>query len=110
MTDQYKYGVKKEQALAKSLRGKGAKVTISPRSKGAADLKVKFKTGTKWNVQVKASRGTTAASPSTKDIGRLKQSATKSHATPVIAKVSKSGLEYRSARSGRKLTPPPRKK
>ncbi len=104
--NQYNYGRKKEEKVAKSLRGKGAKVEVSTGSKGSADLIAKFPSGTKWNVQVKASRSTSAKSPTAKDIGRLKSSATKSNATPVVAKVTPKGIEYESARSGRKLSPP----
>lgn len=108
--DQYKYGKDKEIKVARSLRGKGASVKVSKGSKGATDLKVKFSTGTKWNIQVKSSRKGTPASPSVKDLGRLKQGATKSGATPVVTKVTPKGIQYISARSGRKLTPPSRKK
>ena len=104
--NQYSYGRKKEKKVAKSLRGKGAKVEVSPGSKGAADLVAKFPSGTKWKIQVKASRSSSAQRPSSKDVGRLKLSATKSHATPVLARVTPNGIEYESARSGRKLTPP----
>lgn len=107
--DEYKYGRDKEKKVTQLLRNKGASVKTSPASKGAADLTVTFSTGTKWNVQVKSSRTGKPASPSKRDIGRLKQSSTKRGATPVIANVSPKGIEYRSARSGRKLTPPPRK-
>ena len=107
---QHKYGVDKEIEVARSLRGRGASVKTSKGSRGAADLRVKFSTGTKWNIQVKSSRKGTPASPSVKDLGRLKQGATKTRATPVISKVTPKGIEYISARSGRKLTPPPRKK
>lgn len=111
MPKQYQYGRNKEQKVARSLRSRGAKVKVSKGSKGAADLKVKFSTGTKWHVQVKSTRKGTAASPSSKDIGRLKQSSSKSHATAVIAKVTPGRIEYRSARgTGRKLTPPKSKK
>ena len=107
---QYKYGRDKEIKVARSLRGKGASVKVSKGSKGATDLRVKFPTGTKWNVQVKSSRKGAPASPSAKDVGRLKQGATKTRATPVISKVTPKGIQYISARSGRKLAPPPRKK
>ncbi|GAG04297.1 unnamed protein product [marine sediment metagenome] len=107
--DQYKYGREKELKLARSLRAKGASVKVSRGSKGAADLKATFSTGRKWNIQVKATRKGTAASPSAKDLGRLKQSATKSKATPVVAKVSRGRVSFSSARSGRKLTPSTRK-
>jgi len=103
---QYKYGRGKEIKTARSLRARGASVKVSKGSRGAADLRAKFPTGAKWNVQVKSSRKGTPASPSPKDLGRLKQGATKSRATPVVAKVTPRGTEYRSARSGKKLRPP----
>ena len=108
--NQYKYGKTKEQKVAQSLRSKGASVQVSKGSKGAADLTAKFPTGTKWKVQVKSTRTGTAASLSGKEIGRLKQSATRSKSTAVVAKVSPRGIEYESARSGKKLTPPKSKK
>jgi len=106
----YKYGRRKEQKVAQLLRNKGASVKTSGASRGAADLTVTFPTGTKWSVQVKSSRTSKPTSPSGRDISRLKQSSTKRGATPVVATVSPKGIEYISARSGRKLTPPPRKK
>ena len=107
---QSSYGRSKEQKVAKSLRGRGAKVDVSKGSRGAADLVAKFPSGTKWSVQVKATRSGVAASPLPKDIGRLKQVATKSRSTAVVAKVSPKGVEYTSARSGRKLSPPSKSK
>lgn len=110
MTKQAIYGSKKEDKVAQALRSRGAKVKKSPGSKGAADLKVTFRSGTKWFVQVKSSRTGTPKSPSPRDLGRLKQSATKSRATGVVAKVSPKGIKYSSAKTGRKLAPPPRKR
>ena len=106
----YEKGRNEEVKLARSLRSKGASVKVSKGSKGAADLKAKFPTGTKWNIQVKSSRKGAPASPSAKDLGRLKQGATKSGATPVVAKVTPKGTGCASARSGRKLSPPSRRK
>ena len=110
MADQYNYGREKELKLARSLRAKGASVRVSKGSRGASDLKASFPSGTKWNIQVKATRKGTAASPSVKEIGRLKQSASRSGATPVVAKVSRGKVSYSSARSGRKINLPQRKK
>ena len=110
MTEQYKYGRDKEKKVAQSLRNRGAKVKVSPGSKGAADLKVKFSTGTKWNVQVKSTRKGEPAKALSKDIGRLKQSSSKSKATAVIANVTQKGIAFKSASTGRKLTPPKKKK
>jgi hypothetical protein len=108
--NQYRYGREKEKKVAQLLRNKGASVRTSPASKGAADLTVRFPTGTRWRVQVKSARSSKAASPSRKDLDRLKQSSTKTGTTAVVAKVTPWGVEYRSARSGRKLTPPPKRK
>jgi len=83
MTNQYKYGREKEIVVAKRLRGSGAKVKLSPGSRGAADLDAEFPTK-KWKVQVKSSRKGEPANPSRKDLGRLKSSATKTKATPII--------------------------
>jgi hypothetical protein len=105
MTNQYKYGRKKEELVARKLRGKGAKVKLSPGSRGAADLIAKFLSGKKWHVQVKATRKGKAANPSPKDRGRLKSSASKNKSTPVIAKVSRNKVCYYSARSRKKLKP-----
>ncbi len=99
-----------EIRVARSFRAKGASVKVSKASRGAADLRVKFSTGTKWNVQVKSSRKGAPASPSARDLGRLKQSATKSGATPVIAKVSRGKVTYSSARSQKTIKPPQRKR
>jgi len=104
----YQYGREKELKIARSLRARGASVKVSKGSKGAADLKATLSTGKKWNIQVKATRKGTPASPSTKDLGRLKQSATKSGATPVIAKVSRGKVTYISAHSHKTLKTPHR--
>jgi len=106
----YEYGREKEVKIARSLRAKGASVKVSKGSRGAADLRVEFSTGTKWDIQVKSSRRATPVLPSTKDLRRLKQGATKRDATSVIASVTPRGIKFTSARTGRKLTPPPRKK
>ncbi len=100
-----RYGRRQEHKVARQLRGHGAKVSMSPGSRGAADLKVRFHSGRSWNVQVKSSRSRTAASPSAKELGRLKISANRSAATPVIAEVTPKGISYRSARSRKKLNP-----
>jgi Holliday junction resolvase len=99
----YAYGRRKELKVARSLRGKGASVEISPGSKGAAGLKAHFPNGKKLHIQVKATRGLTPAVPSRKDVGRLKQSASRSGATPCIAKVSSKGITYESARTRKEI-------
>ena len=100
-----RYGHRQEQKVTRQLRGHGAKVKMSPGSRGAADLKARFPSGKSWNVQVKSSRSGTPASPSAKDLGRLKISASRSRATPVVTKVTPKVISYKSARSGKKLNP-----
>ena len=106
--NQSKFGRKGEEKVANSLRARGASVSISPGSRGAADVSAKFPSGTKWAVQVKRTRKGEAASPGVRETGRLKNSASHRGATAVIAKVSPQGIEYTSARDGRKLKPPSR--
>lgn len=105
MTKNYKYGRGKEQKVAQKLRNKGASVKLKPGSKGAADLEAVFPSGKKWYVQVKSSRGARPPSPTSKELGRLKQVATKLSGTPVVAEVTPEGIKFKSARSGRTLTP-----
>ena len=99
------YGQRQELKVVRQLRGHGAKVTMSLGSRGPADVKARFPSGKSWNIQVKSSRTGIPASPSTKELGRLKISASRSGATPVLAKVTPKGISYQSARSGRKLSP-----
>lgn len=108
--NQYKYGRGKEQKVARSLRSKGAKVEVSKGSRVAADLIAIFPSGTKWNVQVKAARSGGAAIPSSIGKWRLKQVSTRLRSTAVVAKVSAQGVLYKSAVSGRTLSPPKFKK
>jgi len=103
--NQYKFGRSKEHKVARSLRGKGATAKLSPGSRGAADVSAKFPSGKTWKIQVKATRGSYPASPTPRDLGRLKQSASRSGATPVVAKVTPKSISYKSARSGKKLKP-----
>lgn len=103
------FGRRKEQRVAQALRNRGAKVSVSEGSRGAADLKAKFPSGTKWNVQVKSTRAGSPSSPTARDLGRLKQGAARNGATPVVAKVFPQKIEYKSA-SGKKLVPPKRRK
>lgn len=107
--NQSKYGRKAEERVAGALRSRGARVKVSPGSRGAADIKAVFPTGTKWNIQVKASRSGKPHSLSRQEVARLKKSAAKDRATPVVASVSRGRTEYCSARSGRKLSPPKKK-
>ena len=105
----------------------GAKSKTSPArsgTKAAADMRVSFSTGTVWNVQVKESRSEKAMKVCQKNAsikwtdalppsGRCaavrvtpRDIALPPSGTLVIAKVTPRGIEYRSAKTGRKLTPP----
>jgi Holliday junction resolvase len=106
----YNYGIRKEREVAQLLRCRGASVTRSPASRGAADLTATFATRTKWCVQVKSCRKGVPVSPSGRDLGRLKQSSTKRGATAVVAKVSPRGVQFTSARTGQTLKPPSRRR
>lgn len=101
----YDFGRSQEHRVANSLRGKGASVKLSRASRGAADLTATFSSGKTWKVQVKSSRSGTPASPSTREIGRLKISASRSGATPVVTKATPKSISHKSARSGKKLNP-----
>jgi len=100
-----RYGAKQEHRVARQLRGHGAKVAVSPGSRGAANLKASFPSGRFWNVQVRSSRSGTPVSPSPRELGRLKISASRSGATPVVAEVTPKSISYKSARSGKTLKP-----
>lgn len=101
--DRYASGRAAEQRVAAQLRGNGASVSVSAGSRGPADLIAQFP-GKTWLVQVKSGQ-----SPPTELTGtekqRLNAVATRSGATPVLARVTGDGVEYRSTRSGRRLKP-----
>ena len=48
-------GQKAEQRVVNSLRRSGAKVRLSPGSRGSADMEARWPTGKKWLPQVKYS-------------------------------------------------------
>ena len=81
-----------EKKVMAYLGAKSQTLSVRPGTKAAADMRVSFSTGTVWNVQVKACHRYTAAA------------AYKGNALPPR------GIEYRSAKTGRKLTPPGSKK
>lgn len=106
LPSQYRYGRQAEERVARQLRGLGASVELSPGSRGPADLVASFPTGTGWAVQVKASRGCEPAAPARQELANLKRSATATGRTAVVANVTPEGIEFRSARNNRRLTPP----
>ena len=103
------YGAKAEAYVARSLRSRGATVTVDTTGPGATDLEAVWSTGTMWLVQVKASRVATSTGPkwpSSNELGRLKSRATRIGATAVVALVKGTEIEFYSARNGHVLTPP----
>ncbi len=110
MTSQYDYGRKKEKLVARKLRGHQARCTLSPGSRGPADVTCVFPTGTKWHIQVKSTRKGQPKIPNAVELDRLKTTATKTGSTPVIAKVARNRISFASARTGRNLTIPNRRK
>ncbi|MCH7701535.1 MAG: hypothetical protein IID37_07590 [Planctomycetes bacterium] len=102
--NQSKFGTKAEKKVADQLRRAGAKVERSPGSRGAADLKAEFPAKT-WDVQVKSSRTNEAAELTAQERTRLNRKASQDGATPVLAQVTPEGVEFKSTRSGRRLTP-----
>lgn len=99
----YENGRRAEQRVARILRQKGASVQVSPGSRGSADLKAQFPRKT-WLVQVKSGVAPAKSLKGT-DQQRLNQTATKRGATPVLATVTESGVEFRSTRCNRRLKP-----
>jgi hypothetical protein len=106
-----KFGRKAEEAVAKALRTQGAEVDLYPGSRGpgGTDFKACWPTGTCWYGQVKATRVSSCggpAWPAPKEIGRLKQRATKNGGTAVVVQVEGTTVVYRSAKDGGVLRPP----
>ena len=106
MDSKSEFGRQQEEKVARSLRARGASVQVSPGSRGPADLKITFPTGPKWLAQVKASKTDTPALPSSQELRRLKRLGTLTSATPVVVQVTPNNIEFTSARSGKRLSPP----
>jgi len=100
----YRYGRRKENQVAKSLRRKNYEVVVSRASRGASDV-VAEKGAKRWAIQVKASRKRRAPKPSSNELRRLKIQARKTKATPVLAQVTRGRVRYHSARTNRRLKP-----
>jgi len=96
-----------EEKVARSLRARGAKCIVNTKLPGATDVIATWPTGTSWRIQVKYSENGKPSWPSSKELRRLKITATKNKQNPVVALVHANGsIEFFSARSGRKLIPP----
>ena len=88
----YSVGIRAENKVASQYRNSGWSVKQSPGSRGAADLKCTKPNHKPQFVQVKTVNNP-ANTPhiSNQEVGRLKSTSTKNHATPVVATVSGSG-------------------
>jgi len=104
MKNNYRYGRKKEKLVAQQLEKFGAQVILSLGSRGPADITAKF-SNKKWKIQVKSTRGGNPNLPSKEELRRLKISAAKSKAVPVIAYVEGNKVIYQSVKTGRELKP-----
>jgi hypothetical protein len=98
-------GQKAEQRVASSLRRAGAKVNLSPGSKGSADMKAVWPSGKKWLPQVKYLSTGKPAGLSQHEKTNLVNRSKRTNATPVLAQVTPENIKYTSVRSGRKLKP-----
>lgn len=98
-------GLKAENRVANSLRRTGASVEQSPGSRGSADVIANWKGGKEWITQVKYSGTGKPAGLSAREQKNLVSRADKNNATPVLAQVTSSKIEYSSAKTGRKLKP-----
>ena len=87
----YAVGIRAENKIKAAYKHAGYSVNQSPGSRGAADLICK-RGSTIHYVQVKTSQ-TGTAYISNKESGRVKMTATKNHATAVIAKIDKNGTK-----------------
>lgn len=81
-----------------TLAGGARKFGGDRNGKNAADIIAKFKSGTKWAVRVR--KGGNGVAPDATFRPKIPG------ATAVIARVNRGEVEYFSARTGRKLTPP----
>jgi len=97
----YAHGVAAENNVAQQYQNNGYNVTISPGSRGAADLKCTKGNKTHF-VQVKSSH---SYDPyiSNKEQGNLKSTATRNGATAVVAKVTPQGSSIYYAKTGGKV-------
>lgn len=102
----YRFGRRKEQQLGRFLYEEGADVELSPGSRGACDLHVRWSGARAWCVQVKATRhggdfrGVTAA-----EARRIRAKARQRGALPVLASMSGNEVVFLSLESGRLLKP-----
>jgi Holliday junction resolvase len=101
---QYSYGRKGEKKIARKLRKKGYEVEVSSGSRGATDIRAR-KGSRKYNIQVKRTRKGQSSSVSANDVRRLKISASRQKAIPVVADIIRGKITFRSARSKRKISP-----
>lgn len=101
---QYGYGRKGEKRIARKLRKKGYKVKISEGSRGATDIRAR-KGSRRYNIQVKRTRKAQSPTVSASDVKRLKISASRQNAIPIIAEIERGKATFRSARSNRKIHP-----
>ncbi len=104
MASQYSYGRCGENKIARALRRKGYSVKVSRGSRGGTDIRAR-KGNKKYNIQVKRTRKNQDPNVSADDLKRLKTSASRQKAVPIIAKMVRGKVTYWSARIKRKIKP-----
>ncbi len=87
-------GLERERAVARYLARCGAKVYVSLGSRGAADITAAWPGANKWKIQVKSSRAKRPRFPSPNERKRLKISASRSKAIPVLAFCKKTATSW----------------
>lgn len=97
-------GLKAENRVASSLRRTGAKVELSPGSRGSADIVANWP-GKEWMVQVKSSNTGQPADLSFRERQNIVSRAKNNNATAVLAQVTSKKIEYSSVATKRKLKP-----
>lgn len=100
-----KRGSKAEKKVASYLKRKGAKVKISPGSKGSADIIASWSSGKRWLIQVKSSSRGKVKGLSSKERHNLLQRAKRNKAVAVKVEVARGKITFKSVKNGRILKP-----
>lgn len=100
--DQYSYGRKKEREIILVLKEAGYETHLSPGSRTACDIFAQKK-HRKYCIQAKSTRGIDHPAITSEEKRRLKITATKRGAIPVVATNCRTEIEFRYARTNKIL-------
>lgn len=101
-----RHGFSRERAIARYLARKGARVEITPGSRGAIDVTARWPSGVVWKIQAKSSREGIARPPGPGERARLRRASAASKTRPVIALWERARTRYLCANSGERIYPP----